>query len=153
VSVYYADTSAIIKYYSPEKGSPWMAGMVDAPTNTIVLAEITLAEVAATIAAKTRASTISNISERDRNLSRFLQDCTDTYSLVSITRPIIDVAVALTQKYRLRGYDAVQLATALDLAKTLQAQQLPRPTFVTGDLDLITAAAQEGLASENPNDR
>jgi uncharacterized protein len=152
VTVYFADTSAIIKHYTPEPGSAWMTDLIAASGNTIVLAEITLAEVGAAMAAKARASASLSFLQRDRDLSRFLQDCNDIYGLIALTRPIIDIAVALTQKHRLRGYDAVQLATALNLANTLQIQHLPDPIFATADADLIRAATAERLAAENPND-
>ncbi|MBI3801180.1 MAG: hypothetical protein HY268_29940 [Deltaproteobacteria bacterium] len=63
---------------------------------------------------------------------------------------MIDRAVELTQRHRLRGYDAVQLATALVTAETMQTQNLSAPFFVAADGDLLTAAAAEHLSIENP---
>ncbi len=62
-----------------------------------------------------------------------------------------DQAVILTQSHRLRGYDAVQLATTLTTNTQYLAVGLPALTFVTADNDLIIAASDEGLAAENPN--
>jgi len=56
----------------------------------------------------------------------------------------------LTQRHRLRGYDAVQLATALVASEILQSQHLPAPTFVAADNDLLTAALSEHLPVEHP---
>jgi hypothetical protein len=56
----------------------------------------------------------------------------------------------LTQTYRLRGYDAVQLATTLVTSDTLQTQNLNAPIFVASDTDLLTAAKAEQLSVENP---
>lgn len=57
----------------------------------------------------------------------------------------------LTQRHRLRGYDAVQLAAALLANQPLIAAGLPALTFIAADEDLIAAARAEGLPAENPN--
>ena len=115
-----------------------------------LLAEISLAEVAAALAAKQRAAKGISLEQRNRVLSRFLQDCQDHFVLLSVDRSVIDRAVELTQRHRLRGYDAVQLATALEASEIMQAQTLPALTFVAADSDLLTAAAAECLSVENP---
>ncbi len=67
-----------------------------------MLAPITLAEVAAALAAKHRAPGGITQQQRDRALSRFLQDCDEHFLLLPVDWPVIDRAVALTQKHRLR---------------------------------------------------
>ena len=59
--------------------------------------------------------------------------------------------MSLTQNLKLRGYDAVQLATTLVANEALTAASLPGLTFVAADHDLLTAANAEGLDAENPN--
>jgi predicted nucleic acid-binding protein len=152
MSDFFLDTSAIVKRYSPETGSGW----IKAITNTIAghditLAEITLAEVAAAVAAKARAPGGITIEERDQALADFLRDCDEHYDLLSISREVIDLAVSLTQRHKLRGYDAVQLAGALIVNTELLAEGLPSLTFVSADEDLVEAAEAEGLLTENPN--
>ncbi len=108
------DASAIVKRYADERGSSWVRRVTDAGSDTAtLLAEITLAEVAAPLAAKYRAPAGISREQRDRALSLFLQDCDERILLVQADRPVIERAVDLTQKHRLLGYDAVQLATAL----------------------------------------
>jgi hypothetical protein len=63
---------------------------------------------------------------------------------------VIDSAVELTQYHRLRGYDAVQLATAVITRETLQQQQLPSPAFVAADSHLLAAAVAAQLPVANP---
>ncbi len=62
-----------------------------------------------------------------------------------------DAATELTRQHRLRGYDAVQLATALAASAALLTAGLPGPTFVAADADLLAAARAEGLATIDPN--
>jgi uncharacterized protein len=115
-----------------------------------MISEITLVEVAAALAARHRA--ISRISRqtRDTSLDLFQRHCDIEYTLVALNRTVVDRAVELTQRHRLRGYDAVQLASAL-VSKTLLAESgHAGPTFVASDNDLVTAAIAEGLAGDNP---
>lgn len=152
MSDFFLDTSAIVKRYSPEAGSGWIKAITDTIAgHDITLAEITLAEVAAAFAAKARAPGGITIEERDQALADFLRDCDEHYDLLSISREVIDLAVSLTQRHKLRGYDAVQLAGALIVNTELLAEGLPSLTFVSADEDLLDAADAEGLPTENPN--
>jgi predicted nucleic acid-binding protein len=152
MSHFYLDASAVVKRYSPETGSAWVkAQTVPLAGHTIVLSEITLAEVAAALAAKHRTPGGITQKARDDAVALFLNHCDAEYTLVAITRFIIDRAVNLTQDHKLRGYDAVQLATALIANETLTAAGLSRLTFVAADDDLLVAADAEGLLTENPN--
>lgn len=151
MSDYYLDASALVKRYVDENGSDWIRQITKPSTqNTILLAEITLAEIAAALGARHRASNGITEEERDRALSRFLQDCDEYFLLLPVDRPIIDRAVELTQNYRLRGYDAVQLATALVTNSLLETKSLSSLVIVTADTDLNSAAAAEGLPVANP---
>ena len=148
---YYLDASALVKRYADEAGSAWIRQITDREAgHTILLAEITLAEVAVALAAKRRAPGGITQEQRDRALSRFLQDCDEHFLLLPADRLVIDRAVALTRNYRLRGYDAVQLAAALVSSDTLQEQNLSAPIFVASDTDLLSAATAESLPVENP---
>lgn len=148
---YYLDSSAVVKRYADEAGSTWVRQITEAnASHTIMLAEVTLAEVAAALAAKHRMPNGITQEQRDRILSRFLQDCAEHFSLLPVDRVVIDRAVELTQRYRLRGYDAVQLATALVSNETLQGQNLAPLLFVAADNNLLTAATTERFVTENP---
>jgi predicted nucleic acid-binding protein len=151
MSDYYLDSSALVKRYVDEPGSTWVRQITEPLSeNTILLAEISLAEVAAALAAKSRAPGGITQEQRDQALGFFLRDCDEHFILLSVDRLVIDRAVELTQTYRLRGYDAVQLATALVNIQELTTDNLPVPTFVTSDTDLLTAAEAENLPIDNP---
>lgn len=152
MSHFYLDASAVVKRYNPETGSAWVQGLTDPTTERLLtMSEITLAEVAAALAAKLRAPAGITRHEHDDALALFLGDCDNEYDLTTVSRSIIDRAVDLTRNHRLRGYDAVQLATALVANEALTAASLPPLIFVTADNDLIAAACAEGLVAENPN--
>jgi predicted nucleic acid-binding protein len=148
VSHFYFDSSALVKRYNPEAGSEWVESLAG---QTIILSEITLVEVAAALAAKHRAPNGITRKERDDVVALFLSHCHAEYELIAVSRPLVDRAVTLTQRHRLRGYDAMQLATALAADEALVAAGLPHLTFVAADDDLLAAARDEGLAAENPD--
>jgi len=151
---YYLDASALVKRYADEPGSRWVRQITDPnPENSILLAEITLAEVSAALAAKHRATGGITRRQMARVLSRFLQDCDEIFLLLPVDRPVIDLAVELAQQHRLRGYDAVQLAAAVVTGETLKSQDLSAPVFVASDENLLTAARARNLIVENPLDR
>lgn len=148
---YYLDASALVKRYTDERGSNWVQQITDPhPQNAVLLAEITLVEVSAALAAKHRATGGITRRQMERVLSRFLQDCDESFLLLPINRPVIDLAVELAQHHRLRGYDAVQLATALATGELLKSQSLGSPVFVASDEDLLAAARAKNLHVENP---
>jgi len=60
-------------------------------------------------------------------------------------------AALLAEKYFLRGYDAVQLATALRIEGERKVIGAASLVFVSADEDLNQAAQAEGLSVENPD--
>lgn len=145
MSDYYVDSSALAKRYLSEAGTAWVRGLVEpAAGHAIWVAEITEVEVASALAARHRAPGGITRQVRDATVALLSLHCSDEYRLVALDRPILDAAVELTQRHRLRGYDAVQLATALAAHAALLAAGLPGLTFAAADADLIAAARAEG---------
>ncbi|MCX7789542.1 MAG: type II toxin-antitoxin system VapC family toxin [Chloroflexaceae bacterium] len=148
---FFLDSSALTKRYLQETGSGWVSALTDSATgNFMVVAEITRVEVAAALAARHRAGAITR-NERDDLVSLVLRHFDKEYRIVAIEPRVTSRAVVLTQRHRLRGYDAVQLAAALLANEPLIAAGLPALTFVAADDDLVAAARAEGLPAENPN--
>ncbi len=147
---YYFDSSGIAKRYTTERGSSWVRSIIAEIGNLVIIAEIGTVEVAAAFAGMQRSRRIS-IEERDRYLRLFLHDAATRYEVVPLDSRIIRAAIDLTQKHKLRGYDAIQLATALAVNAELLQKRLPPLTFVAADEDLLEAAKAEGLHAENPS--
>lgn len=151
MSAYFLDSSALVKRYRTEVGSAWVKRLVEPSAgHTIIICEITLSEVAAALAAAHRAPRGISRTERDEAVNLFLGHCNIRYGLLGIERATIRLAVNLTQLYRLRGCDAIQLAAALSANRDLLAARLAPIVFVASDGDLLAAASAEGLATENP---
>lgn len=150
--VYYFDSSALVKRYTVETGTDWIRTLcAEEEDNVQAIAHIGLVEIAAALAGKRRGGFIT-LDEYDQLLAELIQDAQVGYFLIAIDEAVIDQAIALTRRHKLRGYDAIHLACALTLQQILTANGGPALTFVAADNDLLTAAAAEGLVADNPND-
>jgi len=154
MSYFFLDTSALVKRYMQEPGSGWVLDLTDSQQgHSMVLAEITIVEAAAAIAARHRAPRGISLAERDAIVALLAEHRLREYQLVPLNYEILDLAVHLTQNHRLRGCDAVQLATALHTHQTLVAVGLAGLSFVAADNDLVAAARAEEMNAINPNER
>ena len=72
-----------------------------------------------------------------RSLADF-EDVVSDLSLIGVDEPLARSAGALAEEFKLRGHDAVHLATALALGEN-------DITLVTWDRDLADAALEAGL--------
>ncbi|MEA3340814.1 MAG: type II toxin-antitoxin system VapC family toxin [Chloroflexota bacterium] len=150
-AVLYFDTSALVKRYAAETGSNWVTASCHPSTkNTIATARITKAEAAAAFASKRRSRGLSQM-HYGGVLRDLAHDFVHQYLLVEVDQTLVDLAVDLTKRQKLRGYDAVQLAAALSLDDMLTQAQFPPLIFVAADNDLLDAARSEGLTTDNPD--
>jgi predicted nucleic acid-binding protein len=147
----YLDSSALVKRYLVETGTPWVQTWCADPIQTVAVGEIGLVELAAAFAGKLRGAHITPAQCYDARAD-LAADARDEYVLVTINRAVVDEAIELTARHRLRGYDAVHLACALALNRALVAHLVPPLVFISADDDLLQSAAAEGLSTDNPND-
>lgn len=151
MSVYYFDTSALIKRYVQEKGTIWVTGLTRRSAghdlNTVSL---TGPEMIATFFRKARGGAITRV-EAIKVASNFRVDWQQQYQVLFVSNSIINLAMTIAEKHALRGYDAAHLAAALELHQDRQAMRLPALTFVSADVEQLQAAQAEGLVAENPD--
>jgi len=151
VPFYQFDASGIVKRYVDETGSDWVRALVDpAAGNVVSIADITRAEVASAVSRRAREGSITP-DESVRLIRAFEAHCVTQFRVVPAEHIVIDLAVDLIQRYPLRAYDAVQLAAAVLVNRSLVAHGLPALVFVSADDSLRIAAQAEGLPVENPN--
>lgn len=152
MSQFFVDSSALVKRYVTEVGTLWMQQLSNPVAgHTIILATITRVEVAAALASRHRTYAGLTLAERDGAVALLEQHCATEYVLIPIDTPVLDRALALTQRHRLRGYDAVQLATSLSIDEVYRRADMPPLTLLSADHDMLNAALAEGLAVDNPN--
>lgn len=148
---FFCDSSAIVKRYVNETGSNFVDGLADASSGNIILtARITRVEVAAAIARRLKNKSVT-ASDAQNALAAFQHDLTNNYFTVEITPMLLSRATSLATKHALRGYDAVQLAAALEANDERIANGLSPLMLISADTELNAAAQTEGLAVDNPN--
>jgi predicted nucleic acid-binding protein len=106
----YLDASALVKRYVVERGSRDTIALT-AESEMIATSIVTRAEIAAAFAKAARTGVVT--PERARSAQRsFARDWPDLVR-VPVTEALVERAEALAWDHGLRGYDAVQLASAL----------------------------------------
>lgn len=149
MAVYFLDTSALVKRYVAETGSVWVTALcTPLAGHTIIISQAALVEAVAMLCRKARDGTISP-HDRDRLIAVFRRDVRRSYGLERVTTAIYTRAGDLCRMHRLRAYDAIQLACALTLRDRSVALGVS-PFFVSADTALLSFAAAEGLATDNP---
>lgn len=97
MGTYFLDTSALVKNYVTEIGSPWVIEHCQPDSgHTIIISQATLVEAVAALCRKARATDFrQRISEadRDHNISLFRQDIQRRYNLVQVTPAILHMQV------------------------------------------------------------
>lgn len=147
---YFFDSSALVKRYNAEVGTNWILQIYRNSSNNIIhISQITLVEVMAALTRRAKVKTQN--SRYQKVVKRFERDIKDRYSVFKINDTIISDAVKLAAKYALRGYDAVQLASALSVEIELNNLNLLPITFISADNELNSAAQSEGLIVKKPS--
>lgn len=142
--ILYLDTSALVKRYIREDGSDQVEQSVRQAT-AIGSAIITRAEVSATFAKAVRTGLLKRETAHS-DLETFRQDWND-YERLDVNDTVVARADFLAWQYGLRGYDAVQLASALIWHETLESPV----AFATYDKGLWAIARSVGLEPFPPN--
>ena len=151
MAAYFFDSSACVKRYAIETGSGWVLGILRPSVgNTIFVARITGAETVAAIARKRKGKRLS-AAEAAKAIGRFKKHFSRRYQKINITESIINEAMHYADKYELRGYDAVQMACAVEIEKRIKLTDGASLIFVSADNDLNNAVSSEGMSVENPN--
>ncbi len=137
----FLDSSALVKRYAAEPGS----AAVERATRSVAVAVARIAhvEVAATLARLARDGVLGQ-GQRDAALDRLDEDVR-RWRIVELRPRVTAATRVLVCRHPLRGYDAVQLASALELRKGGAVR------FWCTDHVLSAAALAEGLTVVRPS--
>lgn len=145
------DSSGLVKRYIAETGSAWVQTLTaPASGNTLYLARITGAEIVSAITRRQRRGATTP-ADAAAAIAAFRTDFGRAYFPLDVTPDLVARAMDLAERHGLRGFDAVQIAAALELRDQCLAAGLPAPLFITADTELNTAARAEGLPVDDPN--
>jgi predicted nucleic acid-binding protein len=152
MSAYFFDTSGLVKRYIAETGSGWVIGLIKPSANNVIfIASITGVEVVSAIARRRKGLSLSQ-AQAGKAISRFQRDFRQRFVEIPLKSQLVEDAMNIGDKYELRGYDAVQLASAIDTNHQRLKRNLSQIIFISADNNLNSAARSEGLAIDNPND-
>ena len=147
--LFYLDTSALVKRYIAEPGSRWVQDLYLEPDSLVVTSLLALVEAAAAFGRKWRMGDIDRAAYRQA-VDRLRQEFHRGHVVLDVEPAMVDVAVTLTERHPLRGYDALHLAAALSTVRQMRLGRQVQVIFVSADRALLAAAAAEGLAVEDP---
>jgi predicted nucleic acid-binding protein len=134
----YLDASALVKRYVVERGSQATIALT-ADSDMTATSIVSRAEIAAAFAKAVRAGLVKGDVARNAQ-QRFAADWPDLLR-VPVTEALVERAERLAWEHGLRGYDAVQLASAL----TWQESAGEEIVLATFDQQLWEAAKRSGL--------
>jgi predicted nucleic acid-binding protein len=137
--VRYFDTSALVKQYLQEAGSKTVLELLKTG-DKVYTASLTYAETHAAFSRRTREGRLTRETTR-RLALRFDRDW-ESYDIVLMSDDVLTLARQLLYRHPLRSADAIQLASALLLARTAPTD---RWAFVCADRRLCDAAEAEGF--------
>ena len=148
MALYYLETSSLVKLYVYETGTERLLSLTAADAghrfSVLTLAQ---AELRAAIRRRQRAGEIP-AAAADQLLESFRSHLEGRFLIQPFSDSVLDVALALIDRYMLRGYDAMQLAGYLVLRSISGTEE---PVFVCSDKELISAAQREGCPTLNPS--
>jgi predicted nucleic acid-binding protein len=148
----FIDSSALVKRYVTEDGTPFMRQITYRyRKHFIYIAHITAVEVTSAVTRRRRDREITP-KKASSILSRFRGHLIGRYNPLEISAEIIAAAMTLANVHSLRAYDAVQLAAALRVYRDWSDAELGDFLFVSADKRLNDAARAEGLSVEDPRD-
>ena len=132
---FYFDADAQVKHYLAERGSKWVKALLDVTNdNGEPLHEFYAVDIS-----------------QEEAFELHITESAETFQRLIADAAIQSEATYLTQKYPLKAIDAIHVATALQLNRSLSEYDLSL-TLVSSDHQVLTAAKAEKLSTENPND-
>lgn len=132
----FLDTSALVKLFVPERHSDAVREGNETAAVTFA-SQLALVESRATFARMHAGGRLVDAG-RERVLDAFSRFWSDV-AVVRIDDALISAGAVLADRHALRGYDAMQLAAALEAAQSTPV------VFGCFDAELEVAAAREGL--------
>lgn len=136
--IIYLDTSSLVKIYVDEAGSSRVKEFVDS-ASVVSTSKVAYAEARAAFARKHKEGGFSL-----NTLRKIVEDLNrdwESYFVIEVTDGLIRSSGDLAEKYLLRGFDSIHLASAVNL----KAKTGKEVYFSSNDLKLNRAAEKEGF--------
>ena len=138
----YLDTSSLVKLYVAEPGSDVVRRLVKQAT-IVATSAVAYPETRAALARRRRERVLT--AAAFTRATRAFEDDWPRYLAVAVSASICRVAGDLAERYRLRGYDAVHLASYLEIARRAGISETQFSSF-DERLNRAARAAMRALA-------
>lgn len=137
----YLDTSALVKLYVEEEGSDLVMRYVR-EAGLVATSKVAYAETRAALARSKREGLLGNSTYREA-VANFEEDCPSLFVL-ELTDAVVFKAGELVERFPLRGFDSIHLASVVTLVDALA--RAPKPEQVTvGCWDRLISEAMRSL--------
>jgi uncharacterized protein len=136
--IYFLDASALAKRYLAERGSDRVRSLIQ-KRKDLAVSRISKVEIAAALSRRARRGELEE--DAARGLPQQMDEDLQEMRIVELRPPVLELAAALVWQHPLRAYDALQLGSALRLARATGLAV----TFLCSDTDLCRAASEQGL--------
>jgi predicted nucleic acid-binding protein len=151
VAAYFFDSSALVKRYVQEAGTPWVQSLLSPSSgHDIHVLRITEVEVVSAVVRRSKSGALC-AAAMAAILAQIESDFTREYRVLRVSNRLLTSSVLLVRTHELRAYDGVQLAGAMELNRARGTAALSEATLVSADHELNMAATAEGLTVEDPN--
>jgi predicted nucleic acid-binding protein len=162
MAIFYLDTSAILKRYRTEKGTDVVDELYDSqsPTDLLLTSHFSCLEFES-VAARALKGRLLSQDAYDAMLGSFSSDLRKYIRLREVSGAGVNGAIALSRRYALRAADAIQAASAADVATSpprdamfLSGVGIVVPgggfVFVSSDKELVAATKASGMTTLDP---
>jgi predicted nucleic acid-binding protein len=147
LSLYYLDTSALVKLYVREPGTEQMLRLTSqAARNQLAVLALARVEIRSALRRRERAGEIAS-RVVVQLLERFQHHLEAVFMRQGITEATLEDACGLVDRHGLFALDAIQLAGYLALRTSSGANT---PIFVSADKQLLEAAESESIPVLDP---
>ncbi|MGH9471556.1 MAG: type II toxin-antitoxin system VapC family toxin [Terriglobales bacterium] len=146
MALYFLDSSALLKLYFQEAGSPAMSRVANLPGTRLALSTLGVIEFRAAVRARQRRNEVA-ASVAEAALEHFQAKASSEWQRQILSDAVFDVAATLIDRQPLRAGDALQLASCIVFRLQLQSVA---PVFTCSDHALLRAARAEGIPSWDP---
>ena len=154
MSVFYLDTSVIVKRYRTEEGTDFVDMLYDevirSDEHSLTTSTISILEFVAAMRRIQKADIISEDDFKDA-ISMFSKD-TEHFSLRPFNEDLLTKSINVVMDHALRTVDSLHLATVLELKEMME--KIDEDTIlVTNDNEMCSAAEKENLVVLKPSDK
>jgi hypothetical protein len=149
MTIYYLDSSALLKRYKSEKGSEVVTQLFTdkRPDEVFVTSHLSVFEVQSVLARQLKAGLIKP-RQYQRAVGTFVQDLSSYgFVVLALDSRLVSEAIDLLPRYPLRTADALQFATALRIRRVAGDQPF---YMVSSDKDIEEACIDSQMEVLNP---